>query len=50
MVIFYFHGREVGLLTVGMPRSRDLLYINYMVVRSDYRRFVCHDVESFVIY
>ena len=30
--------------------SRDLFYINYTVVRSDYRRLVCHDVVSLVIY
>ena len=30
--------------------SRDLFYFNYTVVRSDYRRLVCHDVERFVIY
>ena len=67
-VIYKFHGREVGLPTVGMPRCREicyilipwswgritdgwyatmsryLLYINSTVVRSDYRRLVCHDV------
>ena len=28
-VIFYFHGREVGLPTVGMPRCREICYIYY---------------------
>ena len=51
LVIYYLHGREVGLPTGGMPRCRDIwLYIIYTVVRSDYRRVVCHDVVSLVIY
>ena len=27
LVIYYFHGREVGLPTVGMPRCREIYYI-----------------------
>ena len=44
-VIYYFHGREVGLPTGGMPRCRE-----FAVMRSGYRRVVCHDVVSLVIY
>ena len=28
-VIYYFHGREVGLSTGGMPRCREFSYIYY---------------------
>ena len=27
LVIYYFHGREVGLPTGGMPRCREFSYI-----------------------
>ena len=51
MVIYYFHGREVGLPTGGMPRCREFGYILFStVVRSGYRQVVCHDVVSLVIY
>ena len=50
-VIYYFHGREVGLPMGGMPRCCEFGYILFsMVVRSGYRRVVCHDVVSLVIY
>ena len=29
LVIYYFHGREVGLLAGGMPRCREFGYIYY---------------------
>ena len=44
LVIYYFHGREVGLPTGGMPRCREFRYIFSTVVRSGYRQVVCHDV------
>ena len=38
--------RSLGRITDGWyaTMSRDLSYINSTVVRSDYRRLVCHDV------
>ena len=44
--------RSLGRISDGWyaTMSRDLLYINSTVVKSDYRRLVCHDVERFVIY
>ena len=50
LVLYYLHGREVGLPTGGMPRCHDFGYIISTVVRSGYRRVVCHDVVSLVIY
>ena len=50
LVIYYFHGREVGLPTGGMPRCREFRYIFSTIVRSGYRQVVCHDVVSLIIY
>ena len=45
LVIYYLHGREVGLPTGGMPRCREFGYLLFPRSWSRvYRRVVCHNV------
>ena len=41
---------QCRLEKVLVSKKKKRLYFNSTVVRSDYRRLVCHDVVRFVIY
>ena len=45
LIIYYLHGREVGLPTGGMPRCREFDYSLFPWSRGRvYGQVVCHDV------